>query len=96
MSLFNKSKKGSDKKEIKNRSTDSLDVNIEKVKEILKDCDDIVYKEFVVGEEQNLRFTLVYVDGMSDRNLLNLAVLETLMVEARAVTPDAPEFTDKL
>lgn len=96
MSLFNKSEKGSDKKEIKNRSTDSLDVNIEKVKEILKDCDDIVYKEFVVGEEQNLRFTLVYVDGMSDRNLLNLAVLETLMVEARAVTPDAPEFTDKL
>ncbi len=96
MSLFNRSKKGSEKKEIKNRSTDSLDVNIEKVKEILKDCDDIVYKEFVVGEEQKLRFTLVYVDGMSDRNLLNLSVLETLMIEARGVAPDAPKFTDKL
>jgi len=96
MSLFSKNKKGSEKKEIKNRSTDSLDINIAKVKQILKDCDDIVYKEFVVGEEQKLRFTLVYVDGMSDRNLLNLAVLESLMIDARKVAPDAPEIIDKL
>lgn len=97
MSLFNKNKKGSEnKKEIKNRSTDSLDINIKKVKEILKDCDDIVYKEFVVGEEQKLRFTLVYIDGMSDGDLLNLSILDSLMIGAREVSPNAPKLADKL
>ncbi|NLM42490.1 MAG: spore germination protein [Clostridiales bacterium] len=97
MSLFNKNKKDANKdKEIKNKSTDSLDINIGKVREILKNCDDVVYKEFVVGEEQKLRFTLVYIDGMASRNLINLSVLETLMVEARVVAPDAPKYKDKL
>ncbi|MDD4835456.1 MAG: spore germination protein, partial [Lutispora sp.] len=60
MSLFGKKIK--ENKIEKMQSTDSLDVNITKVKELLKDCDDIVYKEFVVGEEQKLRFTAVYID----------------------------------
>jgi len=97
VSLFNGNKKSSDNdKEIKNRTTDSLDINIGKVKETLKDCDDIVYKEFVVGEEQKLRFTLVYIDGMSDTTLLNMTVLESLMISAREVAPDASKFADKL
>lgn len=97
MSLFGRNKKDTDKtKEIKNKSTDSLDINIKKVKEILKDCDDVVYKEFVVGEEQKLRFTLVYIDGMVSTDLINLSVLETLMIEARKVAPDAPKYRDKI
>ena len=97
MSLFNKKKKAAGKNKVeKMKSTDSLDVNIAKVKELLKDCDDIVYKEFVVGEEQKLRFTAVYIDGMIDKEVLNGAVLNPLMIYARETPPNAPKLADKL
>ena len=97
MGLFrrkNKSPKNQEQEKIK--STDSLDYNINKVKEILKDCDDIVYKEFVVGKNQKLRFAIVYVDGMIDKDVLNNAVLNPLMVHARETPPEAPRLADKL
>ncbi|MDF2892726.1 MAG: hypothetical protein K0R80_3093 [Clostridia bacterium] len=34
-------------------STTSLDENIEKIKMLLTDCEDVIYKEFRVGVEQN-------------------------------------------
>ncbi|MDD3706089.1 MAG: spore germination protein [Clostridiaceae bacterium] len=74
----------------------NLDENTRRLKERLKDCDDIVYKEFRVGEKQNLRFLLVYIDGMSSRDLLNVSVLNSLMVHAREVPPEATEPGDEL
>lgn len=74
----------------------SIEENTRRLKERLKDCDDIVYKEFRVGEEQNLKFLLVYTDGMSSRDMLNEAVLNALMVHAREVPPNAPEPGEEL
>ena len=59
MFLFGKKKKAQENEREKIQSTDSLEVNITKVKELLKDCDDVVYKEFVVGVEQKPRFTAI-------------------------------------
>lgn len=74
----------------------SLEENTRRLKERFKDCDDIVYKEFRVGKEQELKFLLVYVDGMSSRDLLNDAVLNALMIHAREVPPDAKEPGEEL
>lgn len=74
----------------------SLDENMKRLKDRLKDCDDIVYKEFRVGAEQALRFLLVYTDGMSSRDMLNDAVLNALMIHAREVPPDAAEPGEEL
>lgn len=73
-----------------------LEENTKRLKERLKDCDDIVYKEFRVGAEQSFRFLLVYTDGMSSRDMLNDAVLNALMVHAREVPPDAHEPGEEL
>lgn len=78
------------------RASKSLDGNMAFIREKLKDCGDIVYKEFNAGIEQKLKFILIYVDGMIDKNVLNQAVLNPLMVHAREAEPDAPEFADKL
>lgn len=75
----------------KTPNSDSIEQNTKMLKDFLKDCDDIVYKEFNVGVEQYLKFLLVYTDGMSDRNLLNEAVLNALMVHAREVPPEVDE-----
>ena len=74
----------------------NVDENKRRLKERLKDCDDIVYKEFRVGEQQDLKFLLVYADGMSSSDLLNDAVLNALMVHAREVPPEAKEPGEEL
>ncbi|MCQ1529080.1 spore germination protein [Lutispora saccharofermentans] len=96
MFLFGKKKKAQENEREKIQSTDSLEVNITKVKELLKDCDDVVYKEFVVGVEQKLRFTAIYIDGMIDTHKLNNAVLNPLMIQARYIPPEAPKLSNKL
>ncbi len=99
MGFFNKKNKGAeeDEKEIeKLPSTDSLTENINKVKEILKGSEDIVYKEFMVGKDQRLPFTLVYIDGMSDNSMIISALLNPLMVYARETPPEAPKTAEKL
>lgn len=92
MGLFRKK----EKKMGKLVNSKSLDENMRRLKERLKDCDDIVYKEFRVGVEQDLKFLLVYVDGMSSRDMLNDAVLNALMVHAREVPPEAKEPGEEL
>ncbi|HYF84096.1 MAG TPA: spore germination protein [Clostridia bacterium] len=74
----------------------SIEENTERLKDRLRDCDDIVYKEFRVGAEQSLKFLLVYTDGMSSRDMLNDAVLNALMIHAREVPPDATEPGEEL
>jgi len=99
MGFFSKKKSGNVKKEKemgKLLNSRNLDENTKRLKERLKDCDDIVYKEFRVGEEQDLKFLLVYADGMSSRDMLNDAVLNALMVHAREVPPEAKEPGEEL
>lgn len=87
---------GKKKENGKTYNSEDIEVNRKVIKEFLKDCDDIVYKEFSVGAEQHLKFLLVYTDGMSDRNLLNEAVLNALMVHAREVPPDIEKPGEEL
>lgn len=97
MGFFSTRKSAKNKKENgKTFNSKDIEVNKKTLKEFLKDCDDIVYKEFNVGVEQHFKFLLVYTDGMSDRNLLNEAVLNALMVHAREVPPDVEEPGEEL
>lgn len=101
MGFFSTRKGSKAKKEKENEmgkliNSKSLEENTERLKDRLKDCDDIVYKEFRVGADQELKFLLVYVDGMSSRDMLNEAVLNALMIHAREVPPDATEPGEEL
>lgn len=78
------------------QSTANLDENMDKIKLILKDCDDVVYKEFRVGKEQKLRFALIFTDGLVDKPFINESVMVDLMLRAREVPPDTPEFKEEL
>ncbi len=97
MGFFSKKKQGSEGKDVENLpSVKSLEENINKVKEILKDSEDVVYKEFMVGKEQKLPFTLVYIDGMTDNSVIIGSILNPLMVYARETPPEAPKLAEKL
>lgn len=77
-------------------STTSLDENLEKIKLLLTDCEDVIYKEFNVGVEQKLKFAVIFTDGLVDKAFINDSVLADLMYHAREIKPDAPELKDEL
>ncbi|MHC1681624.1 MAG: spore germination protein [Clostridiaceae bacterium] len=66
------------KEDVKKEISKKIDNNISYLKEILKDASDIVYREFNSGD---VKFLLVYVDGMGDKVLLDDFVLKPLLKE---------------
>jgi spore germination protein KA len=61
--------------------------NIILFKNIFKDCSDIVYREFIVGDEQKLSGTLIWLDGLTDKTTLNSNVMKSLIDETRFISP---------
>lgn len=64
-----------------------IEVNIEKIKEAFTDCADIVYKDFLIGEKLDTKLTLVYIDGLIDKDLITENVTKTLMSGIREPNP---------
>lgn len=73
-----------------------MDLSIEKLKEILKDCDDVVYRDFKVGVKQNFSLCIVYVDGLINKESVSDFVLESLMEGARGLEPTPKGIKDNL
>ncbi|MDF2519523.1 MAG: spore germination protein GerA family [Clostridia bacterium] len=98
MGLFTRRKKAEKTKNenYKIKSTTSLDENLKKIRTILKDCDDVIYKEFRVGAKQDLEFALIFTDGLANKEFINESVLADLMYHAREIPPDAPELGNEL
>lgn len=98
MGLFTRRKMAEKTKDesFKIQSTTSLEENLEKIKLLLTDCEDVIYKEFNVGVKQNLKFALIFTDGLVDKPFINDSILADLMYHAREIPPDAPELRDEL
>lgn len=71
-----------------------LEENIKKLKEIFKDCDDVIFRTFKVGTEQIDEFAVVQIDGLANKEFINENVLRPLMLEVREVEPE--EVRDRL
>ncbi|MCR1935614.1 spore germination protein [Clostridium tepidum] len=57
----------------------NIDKNIKYIKELLEGSSDMVFREFLIGNEKAF---IMYIDGMADKILLNDYVLESLMLDA--------------
>ncbi|GAB6085621.1 spore germination protein [Alkaliphilus crotonatoxidans] len=82
----NKEEKESAEKLVPHRE---INKNLDLIKALLKDCDDIIYRELEVGQDHGLKAALIYIDGMSDKMLLNEFVLNNLMTTVRMTPPEA-------
>jgi len=52
------------------------------VDEYLNDCDDVITRDFYIGEKQH-SMSLIYIDGLANMEMLQKDVLKPLMVFAR-------------
>ncbi|SHF13492.1 spore germination protein [Caldanaerobius fijiensis DSM 17918] len=68
--------------------------NVALFKETFKDCDDVVYRDFTVGDDQRFKMTLIYIDGMANKNLINENILRSIMLDARQTHPKTSDIQD--
>lgn len=87
---------GGEKKQQKALIPKDMDTLLEGLKETFKDCDDVIFKEFNVGQEQKYRYLMVNIDGLADKMLVNNFVLEPLMLEARELKPSGEGIRSRL
>lgn len=73
-----------------------LDENIQYIKDKLKDCDDIIYRDLLIGSNFQYKLELVCVDGLADKALLNDHVMHSLMLDARQADPSIEKIKDNL
>lgn len=95
MSLFDKffKKNSNNKGKIISKN---INDNLNTIKVILNDCDDIVYRYILVGKKQRFPLCLIYTDGLIDKSMLSQVVLEPLLIGAREVEPDPKSIRDNL
>ncbi|MDT8715614.1 spore germination protein [Clostridium sp. 19966] len=62
---------------INNELSSNIDENLNYIKELLKDNMDVVYRSFYCGE---FKAAIIYIDGMTDKILLDDYALESLML----------------
>lgn len=66
------------KEEIKDEISWNIEKDVKYIKELLKDNSDVVIRQFVI---QKFNAVIIYIDGMSDKFLINDYVMESLMKE---------------
>ncbi|ABR50671.1 GerA spore germination protein [Alkaliphilus metalliredigens QYMF] len=72
----------------------SLQKNLETIKGFLKDCDDVVYREFTIGKENKHKGAVIWIDGMVNKDLINNYIMESLMIDSRLVDPKPKAIKD--
>lgn len=78
---------GRDQK-IKGRLSPQLIKNKFLLEEILKDCDDIVKKDFLCGREKKVKAYILYTDGMTKTQMLEESIIRPLL---NRTIPDFPD-----
>lgn len=69
---------GRDQK-IKGKLSPQLVKNIFLIEEILKDCNDIVKKNFTCGKEKNVKAYILYTDGLTKTQMIEESILRPLL-----------------
>ncbi|SDK86271.1 spore germination protein [Natronincola ferrireducens] len=79
------------------KTNKSLEKNLKLFKEkFLKDCDDVIYREFTIGKEDTYKAAVVWVDGMVDKQLINNYIIESLMIDSRLAPPEPKTFKNSI
>lgn len=55
--------------------------NMEIIKDHFVDCEDIIYREFEVGQVLKVKMTLIYIDGLVDSDAISDHIIRSLYLE---------------
>ncbi|MGI6486464.1 MAG: spore germination protein [Tepidanaerobacteraceae bacterium] len=60
-----------------------LSENIDVIREYLFDCDDVIIRDFYMDGGQKRQMTIIYIDGLADKKLIQNEILKSLMLFTR-------------
>ncbi|MFZ5646683.1 MAG: spore germination protein [Bacillota bacterium] len=64
-----------------------LEVNIKKIKAVLNKCSDVIYREFVFAQNEQIRLALIYTDGLADKGQISEQIMRALALEVPMAVP---------
>ncbi|MDN5347466.1 MAG: spore germination protein [Clostridia bacterium] len=64
-----------------------LETNLRQIKTILDRCSDVVYREFVFAQNEEIRLALIYTDGLADKVQVSDQIMKALALEVAMAAP---------
>ena len=64
--------------------TDDIEANVSRFKEIFGDASDLVIREFFLGQENDVRLVIFFIDGLVDKNAISEYILNPLLFRSFA------------
>jgi len=63
--------------------------NLARIKGIFQNCGDIVYRQFLFAQREDIRLVLIYTDGLADKLQVSEQIMRALSLEVPMAAPDA-------
>jgi spore germination protein KA len=67
--------------------TPDMETNLREIKAILNNCSDVVYREFVFAQNEQIRLALIYTDGLADKAQVSEQIIRALALEVPVAVP---------
>ena len=64
-----------------------LEVNLKMLKRVFDRCSDVVFREFVFAQSENVKLALVYTDGLADKAQVSDQIMKALALEVAMAVP---------
>ncbi len=64
-----------------------LETNLKAIKAIFDKCSDVIYREFVFAQNEQIRLALIYIDGLADKGQVSEQIMRALALEVPMVVP---------
>jgi len=70
------------------RLSADLDTNLSHLKEIFQDCSDVVFREFIFAQMEQVKLALIYTDGLTDKSQVSEQIMRALALEVPVAAPE--------
>jgi len=64
-----------------------LEANLKLIKAVLNKCSDVIYREFVFAQNDQIRLALIYTDGLADKGQVSEQIMRALVLEVPMAVP---------
>jgi spore germination protein KA len=66
----------------------NIESNLANLKHVLGKSNDVIFREFEVGNKKPTKAFVCFIDGLGDKNLINEFITKALMVDIHIIHPD--------
>lgn len=74
----------------------NLKTNVETLKTILKDCDDVVYRLIEIGDKNKVQGCFIFVDGLINKDLISEYAIQLLLINEDLDSPNIGKIKSNL